>query len=214
MYNYLQLTVLLQLLNISKYFDKEVLRDAMDSLYEAGVLWKLYLLWFMLNNDTQIRVKTSFGMTKVAATGENVAQASIGGGIASSLNLSKTIGKYFSGTEEASYMGLKLNPLMYQDDTARLATSIEEAQKGNILISKAMKIKQLELNVDKCGVILFGNQKKANLMKKTIKTQKSLTIDGSEVKVKYLGDYFHTGGLVKSVEVTVNKRYGVCLSLN
>ena len=101
---------------------------------------------------------------------------------------------------------------MYQDYTARLATSIEEAQKGNILISKAMKIKQLELNVDKCGVILFGNQKKANLMKKTIKTQKSLTIDGSEVKVKYLGDYFHTGGLVKSVEVTVNKRYGVCLN--
>ena len=91
----------------------------------------------------------------MAATGENVAQGSIGGGIASSLNLSKTIGKYFSGTEEASYMGLKLNPLMYQDDTARLATSIEEAQKGNILISRAMKIKQLELNVDKSGVILF-----------------------------------------------------------
>ena len=44
---------------------------------------------------------------------------------------------------------------MYQDDTARLATSIEEAQKGNILISRAMKIKQLELNVDKSGVILF-----------------------------------------------------------
>ena len=98
----------------------------MDSLFEAGVRGKLYRLWFMLNNDTQIRVKTSFGMTKVAATGENVAQGSIGGGIASFPNLSKTIGKYFSGTEEASYMGLKLNPLMYQDDTARLATSIEE----------------------------------------------------------------------------------------
>ena len=55
-------------------------------------------------------------------------------------------------------------------------------------------------------------------MKKTIETQKSLTIDGSEVKVKsedkYLRDYLHTGGLAKSVEVTVNKRYGVCLSLN
>ena len=53
-------------------------------------------------------------------------------------------------------------------------------------------------------------------MKKTIETQKSLTIDGSEVKVKsedkYLGDYLHTGGLAKSVEVTVNKRYGVCLN--
>ena len=53
-------------------------------------------------------------------------------------------------------------------------------------------------------------------MKNDIKTQKSLTIDGSVVKVKtedkYLGDFLHTGGLAKSVEVTVNKRYGVCLN--
>ena len=162
LHSYLQSTLLLQLWDIFKYFDKEVLRDAMDSLYEAGIRGKLYRLWYMLNHDTQIRVKTSFGLTQVAATGENVTQGSIGGGIASSLNLAKTIGKYFSGTEEASYMGLKLAPLMYQDDTARLATSIEEAQKGNVLISEAMKIKQLELNVDKSGVILFGNQRRLN----------------------------------------------------
>ena len=69
----------------------------MDTLHEAGIQGKLYRLWFMLNKDTQIKVKTSFGMTKCAATGENVAQGSIGGGIVSSLNLSKTISKYFSG---------------------------------------------------------------------------------------------------------------------
>ena len=47
-------------------------------------------------------------------------------------------------------------------------------------------------------------------------SQDRCTIDGSVVKVKtedkYLGDFLHTGGLAKSVEVTVNKRYGVCLN--
>ena len=216
LYKYLNIPLILQLWDISKYFDKEVLRDAMDTLYEAGIRGKLYRLWFLLNSDTQIKVKTSFGTTDWAETGENVAQGSIGGAIVSSLNLDKTIGKYFAGSEEASYLGLKLSPMMYQDDTARFATSIEEAQKGNILMSKAMKRKQLELNVDKSGIIIFGNVKKVRSMKKTIEENKSITIDGLEVKVKledkYLGDYLHSGGLGKSVETTVNKRYGVCLN--
>ena len=42
------------------------------------------------------------------------------------------------------------------------------------------------------------------------------TINGLSVKVKneekYLGDYFHCGGLAKSVETTVSKRYGVALN--
>ena len=188
----------------------------MDTLHEAGIKGKLHRLWFMLNKDTQIKVKTSFGLTKCAATGENVAQGSIGGGIVSSLNLSKTISKYFSGTEEPSYWNIKLSPLLYQDDSARFATSIEEAQKGNILMSKAMQIKQLELNVDKSGLIIFGKKKKVLELKKTIEDEKLLSIAGLEVKVKmsdkYLGDNLDSGGLAKSVEMTVAKRYGICLN--
>jgi hypothetical protein len=47
--------MLAQLYDLSKYFDKEILRDAMDTLYNAGISGKLYRLWFMLNKDTQIR---------------------------------------------------------------------------------------------------------------------------------------------------------------
>ena len=50
----------------------------MDTLHEAGVKGKLYSLWYILNKDTQIRVKTSVGITETAATGENLAQGSIG----------------------------------------------------------------------------------------------------------------------------------------
>ena len=83
-------------------------------------------------------------------------------------------------------------------------------------MSKAMQIKQLELNVDKSGVIIFGKKKKVLELKKTIEDEKLLSIAGLEVKVKmsdkYLGDYLDSGGLAKSVEMTVAKRYGICLN--
>ena len=215
LYNYLDLTLFMSYWDLSKYFDKETLRDAMDTLYQAGIRGKLYRLWYMLSKDTQIRVKTSFGLTETAATGENVAQGSIGGAIVSSVNLDKTITSYFSGAAEISYLTTKLSPLIFQDDTMRFGTSIDDIQQGNILISQAIKSKQLELNIDKSGVIIFGKKKKVNEITATVETNQSFQINDIKVKVKsedkYLGDYLHSAGLAKSVEVTVAKRYGACL---
>ena len=217
LYNHLDIPLFLQLWDISKYFDKEILRDAMDTLHGAGITGKLYRLWFMINKDTQVRVKTSFGMTQTAATGENVAQGSIGGGIISSLNLDKTITAHFGGSDtDLSYGPSRLSPLLFQDDAAKFSTGLAEAQKGNVLISQAMKMKQLELNIDKSATIIFGKRKKVDQIRNFIEQNNSLTINGINVKIKdeekYLGDYFHSGGLSKSVEVTVNKRYGAVLN--
>ena len=63
---------------------------------------------------------------------------------------------------------------------------------------------------------IFGKKKKVENLKEKTKTQKLSTINGLEVKVniqdKYLRDYFHNGGLTKSVEKTFAKRYGGCLN--
>ena len=116
LYSFLKIPLFLQVWDVSKYFDKEILRDAMDTLYSAGIVGKLYRLWFLLNKDTQIRVKTGFGMTDTAATGENVAQGSIGGGLISALNLDKTMSAYFSGSDnEISYGPARLCWVLYQD---------------------------------------------------------------------------------------------------
>ena len=74
----------------------------------------------------------------------------------SSCNLDKTDKNYFSGnTDELSYATTRMQPLMVQDDTTRLVTSIEAAQKGIVIMNAAMKRKQLELNVTKCCVLIF-----------------------------------------------------------
>ena len=114
----------------------------MDTLFGAGIAGKLYRLWF--NKDTQIRVKTSFGITDVTATGENGAQGSIGGGIISALNLDKTVHAHFKGSDsELSYGPTRLSPLLYQDIAVKFSTNLAATQKANILIRRVMKMKQL-----------------------------------------------------------------------
>ena len=95
LYSLLNIPIILQLFDISKYFDQEILKDAMDTLYTYGIKGKLYRLWYELYRDAQIRVKTGAGMTAVEATGDNVAQGSIGGAILSLCSLDKTVTNYF-----------------------------------------------------------------------------------------------------------------------
>ena len=84
------------------------------------------------------------------------------------------------------------------------------------ITSEAVKIKQLELNVDKSGVIIFGNKKEVDKIMNNVEKDKCLSIDGLPVKVKlqdnYIGDYLHSAGLGKSTEATIAKRYGPCLT--
>ena len=215
-YFQLNIPVILQLFDISKYFDKESLRDTMDTLYMAGIRGKLYRLWFELNRNTQIRIKTGVGMSAVQPTGENVTQGSIGGALASSANLDKTLRMYFEGSDsEVSYDDIRLEPITFQDDAARFVTDIVAAQKGNDLISSAMKLKQLTLNVDKCAMIPIGKKKVVEKIIEDVNGVGGLRINDLIVPVKdsekYLGDFICSEGLAKSVEETVTKRYGRAL---
>ena len=45
--------------DISKFFDRESLRDGMNALCNCGIRSKMYRLLYTLNNDTVIRVKTA-----------------------------------------------------------------------------------------------------------------------------------------------------------
>ena len=78
-----------------------------------------------------------------------------------------------------------------------------------------MKAMQLDLNVEKSATILFGKRNQIMKIRKNIEENKSLTLNGQQIEIKeeekYLGDFLHSSGLSKSVEVTVKKRYGKCI---
>ena len=51
--------LILQLYDISKLFDREMLMDCMDAMYNNGIKGKLYRLFYEMNRNTRIKVRTA-----------------------------------------------------------------------------------------------------------------------------------------------------------
>ena len=130
-YSHIGKPVILQLYDISKNFDREMLKDGMDALYSCGIQGKLYRLIYEMNKSTVLSIKTGCGMTQPVKIGPNIAQGSIGGALISSVNLDNTVHQHFAKSEyEISYMDLRLQPTIFQDDISRLVSSRGAAQAG------------------------------------------------------------------------------------
>ena len=67
----------MMLLDIIKFFDKQSLVDACDALYKAEVNNKFYQVWYQLNENTQIKVRTGSGVSARGLAGPVTGQ---GGG--------------------------------------------------------------------------------------------------------------------------------------
>ena len=116
-YEKLNVPLIIQLYDISKFFDRENLKDGLNALYNCGVKGKLYRLIYELNRKTQLKVKTGVGLSKTAILGENITQGSIGGALISTVNLDFTVDMHFKKSmHEISYSDARLQPLIFQDD--------------------------------------------------------------------------------------------------
>ena len=71
------------LYDIKRFFDKENLRDVMDTLHDVKIKKKIYRTWFKHNQYTRVCVKTGVGVTEEEDAGELVAQGSSGRAIVS-----------------------------------------------------------------------------------------------------------------------------------
>ena len=181
--------IIIQLYDLSAFFDKESLRDVMNTLYEVGVDSRAYRSFFLLNKDTNIQVKTGTGMSEVAQVGEIIAQGSAGGALVSQVNLDIGVNEMFQGSsDEASYGHIRLQP---------------DAEMGQ---------KQLVFNGYKTGYIIFGTKKEVRKYKEKLSDNPLMCgsiVTKEKVMDKYLGDILHTGhSLESSVLATIKDREG------
>ena len=133
LYSMQDIGLVLQMWDLSKFFDKESLFDCLDELYKNGIKGKLYRLLFALNKNTRFSIMTPVGVTEEAERGPGVGQGTGEGALISALNLDSGVRKYFSSSnDEVSYGPVQLAPVLFQDDIARLAPDIKSAQNGNI----------------------------------------------------------------------------------
>ena len=216
-YEKLKIPIIIQLYDISKFFDRENLKDGLNALYNCGINGKLYRLIFELNRRTSLKVKTGVGLSTSTELGENITQGSIGGALISTVNLDYTVDIHFKKSRhELSYSSTKLQPLIFQDDIFRMCSSWEAAQAGNKMIEAVMESKLLDLNLEKSCYIVIGDKKAIKDLKSDLENN-PLILCGDTMKEKvsdkYLGDYIHSEGTMASVLCTVKNRFGR-ISLN
>ena len=145
--------MIITLVDIVSFFDREDIYDVMQSLHKIGVNQKAARVWFKLNEATEISVKTATGMTEEAFVGDCIGQGTTGGALVSQANLDVGLMEYFQDSQdEINYGSVKLQPLAYQDDILKGSKDVLSTQVGNIK-SAAMLVKNgLEANPDKTCV--------------------------------------------------------------
>ena len=117
--------------DMSKFFDKESLLDCMSTLNkEAKIDNKSYRLWFMMNENSRISVKTSVGDTEERTILDSIGQGSAGAALVSSLNIGCAIDKVFKYEYTTRIGNLKLNSLIFQDDISKMNDTLDQVRKG------------------------------------------------------------------------------------
>ena len=151
--------VVLQLVDIQKFFDKERLGTIMTSLSSVQVNRKAYRCWYKLNEKTVFCVATPAGVTKSAEAHGLIPQGSGGAASASGLDIGLGLQRQFSGsTDEVSFGSVRCNPQAFQDNIARLANGIDNTNAGNVRLSQMLELKGLDCHPTKTTFITIGTK--------------------------------------------------------
>ena len=122
--------MVIQCYDISKYFDKEMMQDAILACKERGADPKAVRIWHKLNEKTQIRVKTGVGMTEYANVGAVVGQGTMGGALVSQAVLDEGVKENFEpgNEDELRYGEVPMAPCLFQDDIIHGARDVTKAR--------------------------------------------------------------------------------------
>ena len=103
---------------------------------------------------------------------------------------------------------MPLNCLIFQDDIARLNTTLDQARRGAKIIGGTLAEKQLKSNLSKSRYVLLGSKEFKERTRREAKEAPVMMgnhIMEESPEEKYLGDMVHTYGLLASIPSTVNK---------
>ena len=156
-------------------------------------------MWYLLNKDTSIKVKTAHGMTHEEEVGDCLGQGTAGVGLISAANLYIGLKKYFEKDESNNtranedvtvYGEVRIQPIAYQDDIGSICEDVEMVRSQALKLTKMTLEKTLEAHPDKSGIIIMGSDKYKEKVKKELETsQIYLTNFKLEIKEsdRYLG---------------------------
>ena len=209
---YMNEGVILTLVDIISFFDRENILDIMETFHLKKINKKASRLWYKLSEDTEIKVKTAVGMSDSARVGAVVGQGSSGAALASQAMVDNGLEEFFSGSSDEMYYGrVRVESAAYQDDICKPNCDTITAQIGMTRLFAMLTERGLEAHEDKTGYIMFGSLKYKRERKKEM-DELPLKFGNFRVKQKcqdkYLGQVLNEEGLAKSVEATILDRTG------
>ena len=86
---------IINMFDLSKYFDRENIYDCCNELYRSQVKGKVYRLLYTLNKNSRIRVRTPVGESTSVEVGPCLTQGSVEGAVVSAVNLDKGVQDFF-----------------------------------------------------------------------------------------------------------------------
>ena len=203
--------VFIQMFDISKFFDKEQIEDAVVTCLKRGADQKAVRLWYKLNQQTKIQVRTGAGLSREGFVGAVLGQGTLGGALISQAVLDDGVASHFLPGEDMSYGSVPMAPMMYQDDLIHGLEGVEEARRAARRMNLVMKERGLALNRDKSVCLIMGSKEQMKAASKEMETNpvRCGEVELKEQEVwKWLGQHLSSKGLGDSVAVTVAAREG------
>ena len=118
-------------------------------------------MWYLLNKDTRIAVKTAHGMTDEEEVGDCLGQGSASAGLISgAANLDQGLQKFFNENDDETdddvikYGETRIQANAQQDDEGSICENSEMARKHEDKLSKLTKEKFLKAHPDKSGILI------------------------------------------------------------
>ena len=132
----------------------------MSELYKTKVDARAYRLFFLLNQNTRIRVRTGCGLTDWEEAGDGLGQGSGGAAKVSALNLDRKLDSIFNGSKQMiNYGGVRQQPYAFQDDAMVMVDKVTDLRVVVRDMDTVMNMMQVQPNKSKCGYLLLGPKK-------------------------------------------------------
>ena len=122
---------ILTLIDIIAFFDREDILDVIETFEKMSVNKKATRLWYKLNDNTEIQVKTAVGMSGMAQVGPLVGQGSGGAAVGSQAMVDYGLYDYFGGSGDEYYYGaVRIETAAFQDDICKPSSNVIMTQLG------------------------------------------------------------------------------------
>ena len=178
--------MVMQFMDLSKAFDKMVLKNIMNNLWSANIRGKTWRMILAMNEFAELNIKTPFGISNEFTCTEILKQGSVMASTLAALHVD-SVHNYFQNENLGVYYGdVRVENLIFQDDIIRFENSENQLNTANIIFEIFQNINKMEFHPVKTkAMIINGNMENINLGKHIITYTD---------KMKYLGDIIHKSG--------------------